>query len=202
MSKSRHLACPNCRYKLRLKRNKKHRICVECSKKFVGIRNKCNSCKYSKEQKQREYKNCASCGKLFKRAGSLCTTCKNKHDYELDPNKYKRYYFNNLEKCKKRYTDYRKKHPEKNRIQSGKYRAKLIGSIPEWANLKKIEEIYQQCPKDKVVDHIIPLNNNYICGLHVESNLQYLTKTKNCSKSNQFDGTYNNKTWETKLLKR
>lgn len=36
------------------------------------------------------------------------------------------------------------------------------------------------------VDHIIPLNHPQVCGLHVASNLQVITKTKNTNKSNNF----------------
>lgn len=59
---------------------------------------------------------------------------------------------------------------------------------PSWANREKILEIYRNRPEGMQVDHIIPLNGKYVSGLHVESNLQYLTEQDNLAKKNKFDG--------------
>lgn len=64
-------------------------------------------------------------------------------------------------------------------------RAKKLKATPKFANLNKIKEIYKNCPKGYHVDHIIPLNNPIVCGLHVEWNLQYLLASENCKKNNK-----------------
>ena len=65
-------------------------------------------------------------------------------------------------------------------------RANLVSSTPKWTDMGKIKEIYDQCPEDYHVDHIIPLAGVHVCGLHVPDNLQYLERLQNIRKSNQF----------------
>ena len=60
-------------------------------------------------------------------------------------------------------------------------------ATPAWANLEKIREIYNNCPDGHEVDHIIPLKGANISGLHVETNLQYLTKEENRRKTNKYE---------------
>jgi hypothetical protein len=100
--------------------------------------------------------------------------------------KAKVYYYNNLEKI---YLT-KKKTRQKRRALDLAYvrlrQANKIKATPKWANLEKIKQIYLNCPSGYHVDHIVPLNNSVVCGLHVESNLQYLTAKENMRKSNKF----------------
>lgn len=65
------------------------------------------------------------------------------------------------------------------------YRARKLQATPAWADLKKIEQIYKERPAGHEVDHFYPLQSDFVCGLHVPENLQYLPKTVNRSKGNK-----------------
>ena len=99
--------------------------------------------------------------------------------------KIKQYYLNNKEIIKKKVKEYNLNNPHIRRAAWSKRKASQLKATPKFANLNKIREIYKKCPKGYVVDHIIPLQSKIVCGLHVEWNLQYLTPSANCSKSNR-----------------
>ena len=71
------------------------------------------------------------------------------------------------------------------REYAAKRRARKLHATPSWANLDIIREIYANA-EGMHVDHIIPLQGELVCGLHVENNLQYLTPKENLQKSNTF----------------
>ena len=62
----------------------------------------------------------------------------------------------------------------------------ILQATPKWANLSEINNFYIDRPEGYEVDHIIPLKGELVCGLHVTTNLQYLTIKDNRSKSNKF----------------
>ncbi len=69
----------------------------------------------------------------------------------------------------------------------------LINRTPAWADHEKINIIYMECEKitketgvPHEVDHVIPLQGQYISGLHVHDNLQIIERSKNRSKQNKF----------------
>jgi len=113
---------------------------------------------------------------------------------------YKIFYNKNKKKqrlrCKLKSRIYYKKNKKYFKAKSAKRRSKLLDRVVPCSNIMNIKQIYVNCPKGYEVDHIIPLQNKNISGLHVSWNLQYLTKLKNLSKANKFDGTYDNSGWK------
>jgi len=66
-------------------------------------------------------------------------------------------------------------------------------ATPDWVERKELQEIYKQCAEinketgiQHQVDHIIPLCNDYVCGLNVPNNLQIITAEENLRKANRF----------------
>jgi len=67
------------------------------------------------------------------------------------------------------------------------YKANLAQAIPKWSQKEEINILYKGRKEGIHIDHIIPLKNDLVCGLHVIENLQYLTPQENRIKSNKFD---------------
>jgi len=99
--------------------------------------------------------------------------------------RFKKYSLTNKEKIRERSRLFRLNKPHIQNSINANRRASKLKATPKFANLNKIREIYKNCPKGYVVDHIVPLQGKVVCGLHVEWNLQYLTSSDNLFKSNK-----------------
>lgn len=104
----------------------------------------------------------------------------------------------NSERQKERSRLWEKQNPDKRAAISAKRRAAKKQAVAPWADMDAIKQIYAKAAEltkstgiRHEVDHIYPLQSEYMCGLHVETNLQILTKTENTSK--------NNRTWPGQL---
>lgn len=107
----------------------------------------------------------------------VCRVCKNIRNNA--------YYDANKDGYYKTYVDM---HRGEYNARNAKRRANKVSATPSWANLDIIKRIYECCPEDCHVDHIVPLQGANVCGLHVEYNLQYLTVEENLAKGNKFLG--------------
>ena len=68
------------------------------------------------------------------------------------------------------------------------YKLARLQRVPPWANLKVIAKLYMEAQAQGLeVDHIIPLRGDLVSGLHVENNLQLLTRAANASKGNRYE---------------
>jgi hypothetical protein len=72
------------------------------------------------------------------------------------------------------------------RFHSSYRRKGIKQALPCWENLDELKLFYKNCPIGYHVDHIIPLNNPNVCGLHTIPNLQYLLAIDNLRKGNSY----------------
>jgi hypothetical protein len=128
-----------------------------------------------------------------------CPVCRKNTQYkwnaknpECNKNSSKKWYAKNKKKARKTVAKWEEKNKEAKRIYSALYRAAKKQAVPRWVNMKAIAEIYKQAVEltkatgiPHEVDHIYPLKSKYMCGLHVETNLQILTKAENAAKNNR-----------------
>ena len=150
------------------------------------------TCKYCGEQKPLTafYRNPK--GRFGVRAACIpCEEYKRKHSYKQtskeDQNSYAtKYREANYNVCLERTKEWRKNNLAYDAFRSKVYRTRKQNQLPSWANLEVIKQMYLACPKGFHVDHIIPLKGTHACGLHVESNLQYLLAKDNLKKRNLY----------------
>lgn len=129
---------------------------------------------------------------------------KNKNNYEsfckecvkvIRQNHYQNNY-NKVRECnRKAVSKHQKKYPERNTQKVSLRRAKKLKAVPKWLSdkdKKSIKAIYKLARElsllsdtNYVVDHIVPLQGDNVCGLHVPWNLQVITAIENLKKGNQ-----------------
>lgn len=75
----------------------------------------------------------------------------------------------------------------KTAAHTAKRRAVLRQAAPAWADQNALAAIYAEAAaKGMHVDHIVPLQSELVCGLHVHNNLQILPGVENLRKGNRF----------------
>lgn len=92
---------------------------------------------------------------------------------------------NNRERTRIKSSEWARANRSRKNASTMRYKAAKLQATPSWADLKAIQVIYDNCPEGHHVDHYYPLRSDWVCGLHVENNLQYLTASDNCSKQNK-----------------
>ena len=102
-------------------------------------------------------------------------------------------------KERERFKAHRKNNLGKYAAKEAKRRAAKLRATAPWANFTYVQDLYKNCREAEDVfnaaglsvkfhvDHIVPLQHDRVCGLHVEHNLQVLTAAENSSKCNKYE---------------
>lgn len=130
-------------------------------KLYIKNNPRCWDC--GSEDSRRWYKDCTQCEK--------CMGKEYRKDNKERRKKYQKAYQKlNKDSINERKRAYRKS-TGKHRIRQRQRKKKIKDATPLWVDKKELFKIYTNCPSGYTVDHIIPLKNNFVSGLHVPWNL-------------------------------
>jgi hypothetical protein len=194
--------CKTCRVEKPLSHFTRHKMskgghlghCKPCLAIKSAIYRKCNL------EKTREVER-KSKGKTY---NSELQTLRKREEYRSDPEKFLRRNRSQYRKHKAKRLhstkEYRKNNPDKVAHFRALRRSKNLQATPTWLDKEQrqhIASLYTLTRKlsrvtgePMEVDHIVPLVNKNICGLHVPWNLQILHQNLNRTKSNKFKGDF------------
>lgn len=117
-------------------------------------------------------------------ANGICCAC--------NAGRIKKWRDENPKKKLSHYQRYREKNAVAIMVNSARARTAKLKATPKWADHTTIMYMYwlARCLTRMTgikheVDHIYPLRGKNSCGLHVENNLQILTRVANRKKSNK-----------------
>lgn len=106
--------------------------------------------------------------------------------------KKKEHYLRNSESIRTKVNQYRKANRGRVYAWIAQRRAMQLRAMPAWANKAVIADFYlkasalsRETGVRMSVDHIVPLQSKWVCGLHVETNLRIVPLAENMSKSNR-----------------
>jgi hypothetical protein len=103
------------------------------------------------------------------------------------------YCYNNIEYKRKYDLQRLKENPEIYNANNAKRRSTKLNQTPKWVETKEIKLLYKKAKKLESsigrkyhIDHIVPLNHNYVSGLHCLANLVPIPAKDNLHKGNRF----------------
>ena len=107
------------------------------------------------------------------------------------------YYKDNLDLRINQSANWRQNNPDLVALYDADRRFKLELATPHWSEVEEIKIVYLKRDEYRKiygvqfeVDHIIPITSDTVCGLHVLSNLQLLSKSLNSGKTNNYQADW------------
>lgn len=167
-----------------------HKICTTCK-----IQKSIETFSKNKSRKDGHNTQCKSCTKDYQLMNKELIAERKKIYYEANKDhvvEYNQIHKSHIAVVK---SQYQKKNRDKINATAAKRRAAKLGATPDWLTrieLQQIEEMYEIAIAFRLytgekyhVDHIVPLQGENVCGLHVPWNLQVISAKENISKSNK-----------------
>lgn len=179
------------------------KICKSSSDKNYKINNK-DKCKFRDSEyylKNKEIYNLRSKA-YYEEHKERLTILQNEYNEDRKDflkNYRKRYYDDSkfTPEYRQRYREYYENNKAAFMDRAAKRRAAKLKALPKWLTkeqLAEIKELYEiarmfrlYTGEDYHVDHIVPLQGENVCGLHVPWNLQVIPAKENLSKSNKLE---------------
>lgn len=152
-----------------------------------GLRTTCKSCKKASDKKYAVHN-----------AAKIALKRKERYlkRYDIERSQQAEYARNNRELINQHSKNYRKNNKGKVNARTRKRQATKLQATPPWLTEKQLHDItviYTACAKVSErtgkphhVDHVVPLQGENICGLHVPWNLAIIPAKMNLSKSNTY----------------
>jgi len=106
---------------------------------------------------------------------------------EKENNRDSSWYKENKDRAYSNCKSWRVKNKGLSNSYKARYRASKIQATPSWFDKDLVESLYVSASNGFHIDHIVPLQGELVCGLHVIENLQILSAEENLSKSNKFE---------------
>jgi hypothetical protein len=153
-------------------------LCMECDRlKRIETADARNSKKRAKRAQPEEKGKIAAARKLHYEANREAISARRSAAYEKNQDAMR-------EKVRKWHAENRGK---ANAVYAARQMRKR-NATPPWADLDVIASIYVEAKAlGWHVDHIIPITNKLVCGLHIPANLRPLDPTENVRKKNKFN---------------
>jgi hypothetical protein len=102
------------------------------------------------------------------------------------------WYYSNRDRMAQRKKKWRQDNASRVNASVAHRRAAKRNATPPWADQTAINAIYAEAlwlqeftGEPYHVDHIVPLNSDFVCGLHVPANLQAIPGAENLAKNNR-----------------
>jgi ribosomal protein L13E len=168
-------------YKSKIKDSSKVLTCIQCRR----VANNNNAKAKINQQKER-HKRWRDKNREHVRAKSRDWKAKNKESVRASEIAYM-----NERGGKDRRKIWLKGYYQQNRdeliAKSCAYDSRVRKSRPSWQDQKEINLYYRKARKLGLeVDHIVPINSDFVCGLHCIDNFQLLTREENARKGNRY----------------